>query len=101
MRKQLALFMIGLGLTRLGQAAVTVYPAAGVALPLENSGGSARSKAMGSAFVGVSDDASAILWNPAGLALLDSPELEIHHNTWLANSYQEIFVLGFPMGWDS
>ena len=38
-------------------------------------GDSARSYGMGSAFVGVSDDVSAVYWNPAGLAGLNSIQL--------------------------
>lgn len=34
----------------------------------------ARSQAMGNAFVGVSDDFSAVYWNPAGLGLIRRPE---------------------------
>lgn len=40
-------------------------------------GASARSVAMGRAFVGVADDASATFWNPAGLAQLDRREATI------------------------
>jgi hypothetical protein len=36
-------------------------------LSLDFNGGGARAKGMGNAFLGVSDDISAITWNPAGL----------------------------------
>ncbi|MBD3272330.1 MAG: PorV/PorQ family protein [Elusimicrobia bacterium] len=38
-------------------------------------GAGARSLAMGSAFTGVADDASAAYWNPAGLAFMDEYQL--------------------------
>jgi hypothetical protein len=38
-------------------------------------GKGARAAGMGGAFIGIADDATAISWNPAGLAQLDRPEL--------------------------
>lgn len=38
-------------------------------------GQGARALGMGGAFIGIADDATAISWNPAGLAQLDRPEL--------------------------
>ena len=37
----------------------------------------ARAAGMGGAFIGVSDDATAISWNPAGLTQLDEPEASV------------------------
>ena len=50
-----------------GQASATY----GQASDIENIGAGARSMAMGGAFTGLSDDASAPYYNPAGLAFLD------------------------------
>lgn len=46
----------------------------------------ARAAAMGGAFVGVADDASAVFWNPAGIARLDpdKSELAFNHANWPA-----------------
>ena len=41
-----------------------------------------RPAGMGEAFVAVADDASALYWNPAGLARLTSPEAIAMHNEW-------------------
>jgi hypothetical protein len=75
-------------------------PLAGAALasPLEDAGASARAAGMGSAFVSVADDSSAIFWNPGGLAKLSAPDLAIHHHSWLAGTNQEIASLGLPLG---
>ncbi|HJT24550.1 MAG TPA: hypothetical protein VJ873_08220, partial [bacterium] len=48
--------------------AQTVTGTASLAAPLDNLQGSARDMALGSAFVGVADDASALFFNPAGLS---------------------------------
>lgn len=40
-------------------------------------GAGARARGMGGAFIGVADDATAVSWNPAGLARLESPEASV------------------------
>jgi hypothetical protein len=75
-----------------------VFSVAGLADPLDNSGGTARATAMGSAFVAVAEDSSATLWNPAGLAQLKSMDFGLHHNSWLASINQETLAFGLPMG---
>lgn len=40
-------------------------------------GAGARAAGMGGAFIGVADDATAIVWNPAGLTLLERPEASV------------------------
>ncbi len=44
----------------------------------------ARAEAMGGAFVGVADDATALFWNAAGIARIDpeKSELSINHANW-------------------
>jgi len=46
----------------------------------------ARATAMGGAFVGVADDASAVFWNCAGIARIepDKSALSLHHANWPA-----------------
>ena len=44
---------------------------------LELTGQGARALGMGGAFIGLADDATAISWNPAGLAQLDRPEVSL------------------------
>src|SRR5581483_1404764 len=83
--------------TRAGLAQ-TVTGTASLAAPLENLQGSARDLALGSAFVGVGDDASALFFNPAGLSSLKSPEIALHHNSYLAGTFQETLSAGFPAG---
>ena len=44
-----------------------------------------RAQGMGGAFVAVSDDISAIYWNPAGIANLKGSEAMFMHSEWLAD----------------
>ncbi len=46
-------------------------------------GAGARSVAMASAFTGVADDASAIYWNPAGIASVPKRQIMATHSDWL------------------
>ena len=53
----------------------------------------ARAAAMGGAFVGVADDASAVFWNAAGIARVeqDKSELSLNHANWPAElSFDQI-----------
>ena len=53
----------------------------------------ARASAMGGAFVGVADDASAVYWNAAGIARIDADksELSLNHANWPAElSFDQI-----------
>jgi len=43
----------------------------------------ARAAGMGEAFVALSDDASAVFWNPAGLAFQQGREITLMHSNWL------------------
>lgn len=78
-------------------AAENVLSVASQAQPLVQSGGTARAMAMGSAYVGVAEGSSSLLWNPAGLGRLKTRELAIHHNSGLGDTVQEIGVFGLPM----
>ncbi|MFW5972809.1 MAG: PorV/PorQ family protein [Bacteroidota bacterium] len=44
-----------------------------------------RAMAMGGAFVAQANDASALYWNPAGLANLPNGEVIVAHSSWLAD----------------
>lgn len=59
-------------------------------------GTGARASAMGEAFTSVADDASALLWNPAGLSMVRKVELQVTHNQWVSQMKVESFCLAFP-----
>jgi len=57
-----------------------------------------RASAMGSAFVGIADDATALYWNPAGTALIKEKQLSITHTPWLAETRVNYVASVFPVG---
>ncbi len=55
----------------------------------------ARASSMGSSFCALADDATAVYYNPAGLAQLKEDELYLMHNSWFQEINQEYLVLAF------
>ena len=51
----------------------------------------ARSAAMGEAFVAVANDASAVFWNPAGLASQYGKQITFMHANWLPGLTSDLF----------
>ncbi|HJT24508.1 MAG TPA: hypothetical protein VJ873_08010, partial [bacterium] len=74
----------------------TIYSAASQSNSLGNVNDAARSAAMGSAFTGVADDASALLSNPAGLGFLRQGQLFLNSDFWLVGTFQETALAGIP-----
>ena len=52
-------------------------------------GNGARAAGMGEAFTAVADEATAVTWNPAGLAAVEGVELNLSHSEWLADIHFE------------
>jgi hypothetical protein len=61
-------------------------------------GQSARAIGMGSAFVGMSGDPSAIYWNPAGIADIDGIGLVFDHTNWIADVGYNYFAGAYGIG---
>ena len=59
-------------------------------------GAGARSLAMGAAFVGVADDASATYWNPAGLSQITRKELTLMQATLFADTTYDFYSFVMP-----
>jgi hypothetical protein len=67
-----------------------------------NMGIAARSLGMGGAFTAVADDASATLWNPAGLVQLGHFELSsMYLNYPVPNVSTQFISAATPLLWDS
>ena len=58
----------------------------------------ARALGMGSAFVGLSDDITALYWNPAGIARLNTGAAIFDHSNWLAGVTYDYTAVVVPMG---
>ncbi len=72
------------------------------AAPFLEIGVGARAVAMGGAFVGTADDASALHWNPAGIARLSQVELLFVHTDWLCGLDFDFVGAVLPLGrWGS
>ena len=56
----------------------------------------ARSAAMGDAYVAIADDATAVYWNPAGIARISGQSVTLNHTEWPAdiNFDQAAYVFG-------
>jgi len=58
-----------------------------------------RAVGMGEAFCALSDDVSAMHWNPAGLGFIINPELETMHTFWLGDISHEYLGYVQPLSW--
>ena len=57
----------------------------------------ARATAMGGAFTAISDDGTALYWNPAGLAQIERTELSTMYNMHFVEIKQGYLSLAFPL----
>lgn len=56
-----------------------------------------RGTAMGSAFVAIADDPSAMFWNPGGVARIEHVSLFVDHSPWLPGLSFNYFGLVLPL----
>tara|TARA_Y100000588_G_scaffold390903_1_gene497810 strand:+ start:93533 stop:94540 length:1008 start_codon:yes stop_codon:yes gene_type:complete len=57
----------------------------------------ARAVSMGGAFTSVTNDASAMYWNPAALSRLNKIQFYINHSNWIADISHDYIGLVFPL----
>lgn len=83
----------------LGQGVLTDVSKSGtsVATFLEIAVG-APAVGMGGAFVSISNDATALYWNVAGIAELDRNEVVALHNSWIAGTNLDFLALVLSLG---
>jgi len=58
----------------------------------------ARPMGMGSAYVALADDPTAVYWNPAGLANTEGTQLLVMHNEWIQDFRQEFAAVSGSLG---
>lgn len=76
----------------LAVSAQTVSGAGSTSTNFLKIGEGARAEGMGEAFTGVSDDVTAIFWNPAGLVLARGTQFNLTHGEWLQGVTTEFFA---------
>ncbi len=59
----------------------------------------ARAAAMGDAYVAISDDATAVYWNPAGIARMSGQSISLNHTAWPANILFDQAAYVFSIKW--
>ncbi len=67
------------------------------AAPFLTIGVGARGTALGGAFTATVDDATALYWNPAGLAQMTSSEAVTAHSEWLADVNHDFVGVAVPL----
>lgn len=95
MEWMIGILAIGLLLLAFANARAASY---GQASDLFQVGAGARSMAMGGAFTGLSDDASAPYFNPSGLAFLDEHQLMAMHAPLFIDSNYNYIASAHPFG---
>lgn len=81
-----ALFLAGLAAVQTASAQVGI-----TAVPFLQIEPDSRAAGMGNANVAIADNASAIFWNPAGLAFQKGNQISITHSKWLPNFNADLF----------
>lgn len=67
---------------------------AGTALKI---GVGTRAIGMGGAFTAVANDASAMYWNPGGVAMVQNKEVEFNHTSWIKDVNNDFLGLTVPV----
>jgi hypothetical protein len=92
----LLVVILSVGLTGVASA---IHEKAGTSgLMFLRYGVGARALGMGEAFTAVSDDASALYWNPGGLGFTEGVQLLLMHNEFIQDIRQEYIGGAFPLG---
>lgn len=68
-----------------------------VAVPFLTIGIGARANAMGGTFVSIANDVTALHWNPAGIALMNTSQLALIHSDWIADLRHDFIGLAIPL----
>jgi hypothetical protein len=93
--KRLALIIL---MTWMGISSSKGQELSGHAAAFVDVGFGARAVALGAAYVGLSDDAHAIFWNPSGLARLNAYEVTLGYLDHLGLFPYQHLALGVPLG---
>jgi len=99
MRKTIFLFYTLIIACVAGQAQVSDVSKVGItAAPFLEIGVGARAIGMGGAFVATANDASALYWNPAGIARSQQMQFLFMNTNWIADMKFNYAGITFPLG---
>jgi len=90
--------VVGLASPGEAQFQLGISKVAMVAAPFLEIGVGARAVGMGGAFVATANDATALYWNPGGLAQLSRPEVVFVHADWIADTRLDFAGVILPLG---
>jgi hypothetical protein len=79
-------------------AAQEVRDSSSLAFPILSVGVGARATAMGECYVAEAADATAVFWNPAGLALISQHQAVFSHHSYIQDSRYETLCYARPVG---
>ncbi|MCI0636631.1 MAG: PorV/PorQ family protein, partial [Actinobacteria bacterium] len=97
MKRLIPLMLVGLWATDAG--ATEIFEKVGtVGAQFLKIGVGARAAAMGEAFTPIADDATALYWNPAGIARLEGNQITLNHASWPAEIGHEFVGSVFTYG---
>lgn len=68
----------------------------GSVMPVLRIGQGPRAAALGEAFIGLADDASALYWNPAGIGSCGDFNFAFSHHEWFAGTTDEVVQVLLP-----
>lgn len=57
----------------------------------------ARAMGMGGTYAAIANDPTALYYNPAGIAWINGPQMEIMHNEWLVGTKHDFFGAVLPL----
>jgi hypothetical protein len=98
MRRLLSVLVSFLALTGIALAPGHSLAAGNPGFAFLNLGVGARAMGMGSAYVALADDPTALYWNPAGLAGAEGAQLIVMHNEWIQDFRQEFAGVSRQLG---
>jgi long-subunit fatty acid transport protein len=75
-----------------------INSSAGIMFPLLDMGVGARALGMGGAYTAIADDASAVHWNPAGLAQVKDAEISLAYDKWFMDTSNQQVIFAVPLG---
>lgn len=91
--------VLSLSITLYAQSSTSVSKRGTTAAQFLNISQGARASGMGSAFVAVADDPSAVFWNVAGLARLNNNGVLIDHTLWIADVSYNFVSANYSLGY--